>query len=849
MQRRHILKGVGGMGAVLAILPGIERVTAQNISIEIVETNDPIQAGDFLDVVVAVENASGGDVRPDLEFFVGDERLTTSTATIEAGETREFDFGHLTYPVTSDVEFTVSVETEVDGEVVRDERTVAVTGIDELDTERLSPPPEIVVEPGTEILFEIESDLLGDHGGRTEWYLTDGYAGRSDGPWNWAYFEAQGVDHWRQSFDEEGTYDVIAAVVGDDENATARWTVEVSTDADAEPATAPSIESVSPDPGPLELSSEASVDLEATVAAPGGNLDRAVWWLAHADVVLGVSDLEGGEDTATLTAEELCHGCPIVLWVIDDRGAVTSEELWTPQLTYDGETRVSAVEAHDPVEAGEFLEVTAEVENTDDAEITTDVELVVGETVVDTQSVTIGPDATESVSLGYDTYPVTTDVTFPVKVRTESDRETTTVDVVTELGSTEISILETSDPVGAGEFLEVEAEVTNVDDEPVEEDVYLVAGDRVDSESVSLEPGESTVLTLGYETYPVTVDVEFPVEVVATGSRDSEYVQVFADGPPDVSLAIVETNDPVEAGEFLEVTIELENVGDGAADETIDLVVGGQVVDSVSGTIDPGETVAATLGYETYPVQRDVTFAVRVENDALSDERTVEVFGIDEDDDEADDDDDEEDDDDDDEEAGPVTVSIDSTNDPVEGGEELQVIANAANNGTAETTETVVLVVGGDEVDSSDVVLDGESTQIVELSYMTYPVEQDVTFDVTVETGDDSDSTTVDVSGTGEGEDDGDEEGDDDGEGEGEVEDDDADDAEAEDGDEDVADDGSDPETDEGTDDDTSDDTTADQANDGASDDIDDAGNGDQPADDDTDEGDSDDGSADDAGE
>ncbi|MFC7213481.1 lamin tail domain-containing protein [Saliphagus sp. GCM10025334] len=94
---------------------------------------------------------------------------------------------------------------------------------------------------------------------------------------------------------------------------------------------------------------------------------------------------------------------------------------------------------------------------------------------------------------------------------------------------------------------------------------------------------------------------------------------------------------------------------------------------------------------------------------------------------------------------GALTVVIDHTNAPIEGGEHLQVVANVENTETADRSDTVELVVGGEVVDSQSVTVAGEATQRIDLGYTTYPVDQDVSFEVTVRTSDDSASRTVDV--------------------------------------------------------------------------------------------------------
>ncbi|WP_254864749.1 lamin tail domain-containing protein [Halovivax gelatinilyticus] len=859
MRRRHVLKGVGGIGALYALTG--RGATVRERSIEIVDATDPVQAGDQLNIEVLIENPTAEAITPTLEFFVGDDRLITKQTPVPANDSTIVEFSHRTYPVREDVDVPVRIVS--DAESV--ERTVAVTGIDELDAGQVSPEPELVIPPETSVLFEVSSEQLGAYGGYTHWYVDDDYAGWSQGPWNAAYYDAQGTDHWRRTFAEEGTYGVAAALLGEDRNDTARWTVEVAADADA----APSIDATRPDRGPLDVRSGESVDLEATVSAPAG-LDRAVWWLAHADVVLGVDELDGTEATTRLSTDRLCHGCPIVCWVVDERAAVTADDVWTPRVDYDGESRVSIDGTNAPVEAGSVLEVAATVENTTDEALAETVELVVGEEVVDATELTLDPNASESVTLGYETYPVRTDVSFPVTVRTDSDRETKPVEVVTDVGPLEIEISETNAPVRAGEVLDVTAEVVNTHDATVTDEIHLTAGDRVDTASVTLEPDETETVTLSYETYPVASDVEFPVEVAGTGARDRRTVAVHAEDVPPVRLTVTGASDPVAGGEFLEVYTEVTNTAETAITEAVSLVVGGERVDSESVGIDPDRSTQVVLGYETYPVQRAVEFPVTVESDGVSDRRAVRVEAAEDDEEPADPDtlelvdyqilgddpdeeyvtlqntgnesldlsgwhieddglvpaetlsafefpdgftlepnatvtvvtgsgsntaetlywgvgrhvwsedgdvltvrdeggtarleaaiaadpdeepedeeQDEEEPEDDEPEAGPVTVAIDGTNAPVEGGEHLSVLANLANGGTADASATVELVVGGDVVDTASVTVPGEATQVAELGYDTYPVETDVTFDVVVRTDDDSATTAVEVFGTG----------------------------------------------------------------------------------------------------
>ncbi|MFC7212590.1 PEGA domain-containing protein [Saliphagus sp. GCM10025334] len=201
----------------------------------------------------------------------------------------------------------------------------------------------------------------------------------------------------------------------------------------------------------------------------------------------------------------------------------------------------------------------------------------------------------------------------------------------------EVEITGTNDPVAAGERFELTAAVTNTGDEAVTQDVQFLVGDSrelFDSETVTLDPGSSQKISLGYETYPVQQDVSFPVYVVTDDDEAAITVEVVAGesaeespGSGQLDVTITDTNAPVDAGEYLEVTVQVENTGDADAEQSLRLIAGDEQVASRSVTVTSGETQSISLGYETYPVQQDVEFVVTVQSDDDSDSRTVTVFG------------------------------------------------------------------------------------------------------------------------------------------------------------------------------------------------------------------------------
>ncbi|WP_255192861.1 hypothetical protein [Natronobeatus ordinarius] len=198
--------------------------------------------------------------------------------------------------------------------------------------------------------------------------------------------------------------------------------------------------------------------------------------------------------------------------------------------------------------------------------------------------------------------------------------------------STSVTIQATNSPVGAGDVLHVSPEVWNLEYTGSNVDVVLEVSDEiVDSEQVWIEPRGRSALGLEYETYPVRQDVSFPVTVEAGTDSDTTTVEVYANGPPSPGLdvSIVGTNDPVHAGDWLQVTADVQNTGTTSTSGTARLLVGSDQdqVDAESVSLSGGATRRLTFRYETYPVRQDVSFPVTVTTGDDSDTRTVRVWG------------------------------------------------------------------------------------------------------------------------------------------------------------------------------------------------------------------------------
>ncbi|MFC4436953.1 MULTISPECIES: hypothetical protein [Natrialbaceae] len=743
MRRRKYLAAGGSLAATLtgsveAIKRGLaNRVrdvleNEERIEVRILETNAPVEGGALLEVTVELENTGTTSARPTVESFVDGDRRGGRRTTVDAGETETFDLGgYRTYPVERDDRVTVRVETDDDA----DERTVDVLAVDGLDPAQTTPDREIAVQPGTSVLFEVESDALGEYGGRTQWFVDGEYVGWSMGPWYSAYYGHRGADYWQQTFESPGTREIAAAVDADDETLRTAWTIDVTETGVA----APSLDAHRPADDSLEVVRGEPTELELDVSHPDGALERVVWWLGHSDTVLETTDVGGTEDTAAIELEGGCHTCPIVVWVIGEDGVVASENPWVIDEVRDEPDDVLDVtitETNDPVDAGEVLEVTATVENATDSERTGDVDLIVGHDpeLVDSRSITVDGGDTEMVELEFTTADVRRTQTFPARVETEGGADERTVEVIgIEDVALDVTIVETNAPVRTGEFLEVTAELENGRDSELRREAQLVVGhdpDVVDTAVVSIEPAATETVTMGYETALVGTDQEFPARVELEGDADEVPVFVYVDGPP-LLVTILETNDPVTTGDLLEVTAELENDADSATTQEIELVVGHdpQLVDSRSVTVDGGEAETVGLEFETAVVRRTQEFPVRVGGDDDAAVRDVEVIGTD---------------------GADVNVTITETNDPVAAGAVLEATAEVENAGAVAVTQDLEFVVGHDPTveDTDSVRLEPGEVETVEMSFETAFVENDQEFPVRVESAVAGDDRTVLVRGT-----------------------------------------------------------------------------------------------------
>ena len=216
--------------------------------------------------------------------------------------------------------------------------------------------------------------------------------------------------------------------------------------------------------------------------------------------------------------------------------AVATSGTGQARVGAQSETSVTIQATNSPVGAGDDLQVSAEVWNLELTAITVDAVLEVSDDVVDGERLRIEPQGRGTVGLGYETYPVRQDVSFPVTVAAGTDSDTTTVEVYADgepSPGLDVSIVGTNDPVHAGELLRVTADVQNTGTTSASGTVDLLVGgdqDREDSQPVSVAGGGTSRVTLEYETYPVRQDVSFPVTATTGDDSDTHTVRVWGRG-------------------------------------------------------------------------------------------------------------------------------------------------------------------------------------------------------------------------------------------------------------------------------------------------------------------------------
>ena len=412
---------------------------------------------------------------------------------------------------------------------------------------------------------------------------------------------------------------------------------------------------------------------------------------------VGTSSGDAGEYTATVASED-----------DTDSTDVRVDAPANFAVTIDG--------TNSPVVEGETLDVTATVENTGDLSDSQNITLAADGTTEDSTTVELAGGESTTVTLSWDTQPGDAGE-HTATVASDNDTSSTGV-LVEQPASFDVAITDTNSPVVAGEALDVTATIENTGDRSDTQSIDLRIGDQpVDDTTVSLDGGETTSVTLSWDTGPGDAG-NYTATVASDDDADAADVRVLQ--PAEFTVDIEETNAPVVAGEPLDITATIENVGEVSGTETVDLTVGGQVIDEVTVTLDGGDSETVTLTWDTGPGDAG-NYTARVASEDDDDTVNVRVREM---------------------SSASFAVEIDRTNAPVVTGEEMTVTATVRNTATVQGSGTVELRVGDDRIESREIGLLGGQTRTLTFSWQTDPGDVG-DHEVEVVTESDADGTTV----------------------------------------------------------------------------------------------------------
>ena len=397
----------------------------------------------------------------------------------------------------------------------------------------------------------------------------------------------------------------------------------------------------------------ATFDVEA-VGAQGATTDLSF----DASAPQTVAEFESGQPYST----DVYRGGTLIL----DAGQ-------GPNLVLTGAQAPAEVEPDESLTVDYTLENFGDETGTESA-----VTLSVDGTEADSdQGVTLGPGKSTTGTLsfaGVDGYDPGDSIGWTVALSEFGDTESGQTQVPGEANLT-VASLTYPDTVDADAELVVEYTVENVGSAEGTESAVelLVGGTTVDSDTdVTVGAGETASGTLTYagvgDEFAPGDTVAFTVALDEFGDSATGSISVEEADSPEFAVDIVGTNDPVDEGETLEVTVAVENVGTASGTQSVDLSTGGLGSNSTALTLGPGNLEQVVLTVDTEEGDAG-EYTAQVTTANSSDSQTVTV----------------------EEDTGvPEFVVADvSTNAPVVEGKTLEVTVAVENVGNAAGVQTV----------------------------------------------------------------------------------------------------------------------------------------------------------------
>jgi hypothetical protein len=242
----------------------------------------------------------------------------------------------------------------------------------------------------------------------------------------------------------------------------------------------------------------------------------------------------------------------------------------------------------------------------------------------------------------------------------------------------------------------------------------------VDSTELTLDSGDTREVVLTWNTSGWGAGVYTAVLADDDDRLDTARVNVTQPDPASFAVSIGSTSTPVLGGDSLDVTATITNTGDEAATQTVELAVDNRVVDETVVTLDGGESKVVTLTWPTDEADNGVHDATVVSEDSAA---SVDVTVL---------------------EPPYFSVDIEPRQTRVTAGETLVFRVTVTNTGEGTGTQDIDLSLGDTVVDVRELTLDGGETRVITLSGQTSLVDSGEQL-ATVESADDSNSTSVTV--------------------------------------------------------------------------------------------------------
>ena len=686
-----------------------------NFSVRIDSTNAPVLAGNPLTVNVTVQNtgnASGtqtvgltlGDVsNDDSELTLAAGASTTATLTVgtndpgpgeytaavfsendtasESVEIRAFDVAiqstNTPIPAGENLTVTVGISNNVTGTNTV-ETTVEQTV--ELDAGQL----------GTDTVL-VEAEGPGPKINRTETFSLE--------------TEPGDAGSYTVTVAAEGTVDSSSVTV----NPAVQPAANFSVDIDATNAPVEAGEDLT-----VTATIENTGDLQATqtvsVAAEGLGTDSA-WVTLSANAsttetfTFETEDGDAGEYTAVVTSADDSASQNVT---------VTPDEPAPDPANFS----VTVDSTNVPVE-GEMLLVNATVENTGDLQATQTVELTVESLGTDSASVTLAGGASTTATLAVETESGDAgEYTATVSAGQTATSTSATVNAPATFQLSNLRPAETTVPLGSGVNLSVTLQ--NTGDVAGTETLALTVGGLTETRTETVEAGATTTVTFS----TVSTDSLGPGQYTPTvaSATDSVSGTLAVEQPDSASFAVRildgESTLAAPAGGQFEVVATVENIGDLAASQTVELLVGGQQRDEQTVELAAGARTTVALSAETRAGDDGATISLQSDDDTASAVATVQT---------------------------PATfaVSLADLPDTVTAGTELTVGYEVTNTGDMTGTGQMTFRVDGNAVENTTQTVAGGQSVAGEFTYT--PAEPSTALDVTVASDDDAANATLTV--------------------------------------------------------------------------------------------------------